>query len=244
MAPDSFIEEIQQKQKIHDETSALTRYEVPLVTVDVVLFTVQDSRLKVLLIQRKSDPFIHSWALPGGFIHIGEHLVEAAKNRLAEETSVTDVYLQQLRAFGKANRDPRGRVITVGFYALVSAERLRPEAHANAEHLDWHCVTELPELAFDHRLIVDTALDTLEAHLETTPIAYQLLPKKFTLTELQRVYELIKEKQLDKRNFRKKIMASGMLKDTGETKMEGYHRPAQLYSFADTELKVMHAQPV
>ncbi len=244
MAAKSFIEEVQQKREANDKSSALSHYEVPLVTVDIVLFTVQENRLKVLLIQRKSEPFIHSWALPGGFIHIGEHLIEAAENRLAEETDVKEVYLQQLRAFGKRNRDPRGRVITVGFYALVSSEQLHPEAHANAESLDWHCVTELPELAFDHRIIVDTALNTLKDHLETTPIAYQLLPSRFTLTELQRVYELIEEKTLDKRNFRKKIMASGMLKDTGETKMEGYHRPAQLYAFADNELEVLQDQPV
>ncbi len=228
---DNFIGEIQKKKQEHDQSSVLTHYETPLVTVDIVVFTVQDNRLKVLLIQRKGEPFMHMWAIPGGFIRVGETLKEAASHRLREETSVKDIYLEQLSAFGDPGRDPRARVITVGYYALVSSDRLHLEAHANAENIGWFCITELPELAFDHQKILDAALEKLREHLETSPIAFQLLPEKFTLTELQRVYELIMGKTLDKRNFRKKILSSGILRDTGETKMEGYHRPAQLYAF-------------
>jgi 8-oxo-dGTP diphosphatase len=172
------------------------------------------------------------WAIPGGFIHMGETLEQAASRRLFEETNVDNIYLEQLGSFGQPDRDPRARVITVAYYALVSAEKLKVEAHANAEDVGWFSVNELPELGFDHEEIVKKALAKLKRHLEDTSVAFQLLPDKFTLTELQRVYELVLGKQLDKRNFRKKILSSDLLKDTGETKMEGYHRPAQLYSFA------------
>jgi 8-oxo-dGTP diphosphatase len=229
---DSFIETIQKSKSGASNGTGLSCYETPLVTVDIVLCTVIQNRLKVLLIQRKQPPFEHMWAIPGGFIHVGETLEQAASRRLFEETNVNSIYLEQLGSFGEPNRDPRARVITVAYYALVSAEKLNVQAHANAEDVGWFSVTELPELAFDHAEIVEKALAKLKRHLESSSVAFQLLPDKFTLTELQRVYELILGKQLDKRNFRKKILASDILKDTGETKMEGYHRPAQLYSFS------------
>lgn len=232
---DSFIETIQKSKNsassnaVH--STVLSCYETPLVTVDIVLCTVIQNQLKVLLIQRKQPPYEHMWAIPGGFIHVGETLEQAASRRLLEETNVDNIYLEQLGSFGQPNRDPRARVITVAYYALVSAEKLHLEAHANAEDVKWFSVNELPELAFDHHEIVQMALAKLKRHLESSSVAFQLLPEKFTLTELQRVYELVLGKPLDKRNFRKKILASDILKDTGETKMEGYHRPAQLYAF-------------
>lgn len=230
---DSFIETIQKsKLSSSNGTTGLSCYETPLVTVDIVLFTVTQNHLKVLLIQRKQPPYDHMWAIPGGFIHTGETLEQAASRRLDEETNVDNIYLEQLGSFGRPDRDPRARVITVAYYALVSAEKLHLEAHANAEDVSWFDVTQLPELAFDHAEIVQKALARLKNNLEASSVAFQLLPEKFTLTELQRVYELILGKTLDKRNFRKKILASEILKDTGETKMEGYHRPAQLYAFA------------
>lgn len=231
MVTDGFIDLIQQKKAQQDETSVLSTYETPLVTVDIALFTVTQNQLKVLLIQRKSPPYEHMWALPGGFIHTGETLEEAAARRLREETNVDNIFLEQLRAFGFPDRDPRARVITVAYYALVSSEKLYLEAHANAEDIAWFGISELPELAFDHQEILITAHKRMKRLLQTTSVAFQLLPEKFTLSELQRVYELILEKPLDKRNFRKKILSSDILRDTTETKMEGYHRPAQLYAF-------------
>jgi 8-oxo-dGTP diphosphatase len=229
---DSFIETIQKSKTGSTNGTGLSCYETPLVTVDIVLFTVIQNRLKVLLIQRKQPPYDHMWAIPGGFIHMGETLEEAASRRLLEETNVNHIYLEQLGSFGRPTRDPRARVITVAYYALVSAEKLHVKAHANAEDVGWFSITELPELAFDHAEIVQKALNKLKENLELSSVAFQLLPEKFTLTELQRVYELVLGKPLDKRNFRKKILASDILKDTSETKMEGYHRPAQLYSFS------------
>lgn len=232
MMSNSFIESIQQSKTAPGNATSLSCYETPLVTVDIVLFTVIQNLLKVLLIQRKQPPFDHMWAIPGGFIHSGETLEQAASRRLCEETSVRDIYLEQLGSFGRPDRDPRARVITVAYYALVSAEKLHLEAQANAEDVGWFSITGLPELAFDHAEIVRKALDKLKDNLEASSVAFQLLPENFTLTELQRVYELILGKTLDKRNFRKKILSSDILKETQATKMEGYHRPAQLYAFA------------
>lgn len=207
-------------------------YEKPLVTVDIVVFTIHQDALNVLLLERPADPYQGFWSIPGGFIYEGETLEEAASRWLSEKTTVHNIYLEQLYAFGAPQRDPRSRVITVAYYALVSYEALTPEGRNNpGDGTAWFSVGALPELAFDHQSIVNTAINRLKERLETSPIAFQLLPAKFTLTELQRVYELILSKMLDKRNFRKKMLASGILQELGETKMEGYHRPAQLYRF-------------
>ncbi len=230
-ATNPFLAQIIRERENESSVSRFHEYETPLVTVDVVIFTVQDQRLKVLLIKRRHEPYIHHWALPGGFIRSGESLQDAAERRLFEETHVKDVYLQQIRAFGKPKRDPRARVISIGFYALVGSTRIKPIADSDAEDVGWYCVTELPTLAFDHNLIITTALQNLQVNLEDTPVAFQLLTEKFTLTELQKVYELIENKPLDKRNFRKKMLSSGILTETGELKKEGRHRPAQLYRF-------------
>jgi 8-oxo-dGTP diphosphatase len=227
----------------HVTVGELAQYETPLVTVDIVVFTIQQHHLRVLLIQRKQPPYDHMWAIPGGFIREGETLQEAAGRRLWEETNVSNIYLEQLHAFGRPDRDPRARVITVAYSALVSEDRLRPEARANAEDVRWFDVTQLPELAFDHGDIVQTALQRLKDRLENSPIAFQLLPPKFTLTELQRVYELILGRMLDKRNFRKKILGTNLLEDLGETKMEGFHRPAQLYAFKQWDKTVSPPRP-
>lgn len=233
MVTDSFSELIEKSKAQHENMihAGISQYETPLVTVDIVVFTIQQNRLKVLLIQRKQAPYEHMWAIPGGFIHVGETLEQAASRRLKEETNLENIFLEQLYSFADPQRDPRARVITVSYYALISAEKLQLEARANAEDVRWFSVTELPDLAFDHQQIVDFALSRLKERLETSSVAFQLLPEKFTLTELQRVYELVLSKTLDKRNFRKKILSSSILVDIGETKMEGYHRPAQLYSF-------------
>jgi len=233
--PSNFLAEVQRKKQEDDESSLLSRYEVPLVTVDIVLFTVEHNQLKVLLIQRKNAPFVNMWAIPGGFIHADETLEEAASRRLFEETNVNNIYLKQFASFGEPNRDPRCRVITVAYYALVSANKLTLEAHANAQDIRWYSMNDLPELAFDHAKVIQRALSDLRRHVQSTPLAFQLLPEKFTLTELQRVYELILDKPLDKRNFRKKMLATQLLVETAETKMDGFHRPAQLYAFLQNE---------
>lgn len=232
---DEFIQLVQQSREQWQtpEHPEYGQYELPVVTVRVVLFTILNNRLKVLLIQRRNPPCEHMWSVPGGIIHVGEDLKEAAARRLYEETLADDLYLEQLATFGAPDRDPRARVIAISFYALVSAGKLRLEAHSDAENLGWYDISDLPELAFDHKDMIDMGLERMKERLQHSSIAFQLLPEKFTLTEIQRVYELILGKGLDKRNFRKKILADGLLIETGETKMEGYHRPAKLHVFRD-----------
>jgi len=206
--------------------------ETPLVTVDIVVFTIVEKSLNVLLVQRQTQPYQGYWSIPGGFIYAGETLEESAARWLRERTKVDDIYLEQLYTFGQPERDPRARVITVTYYALINSEKLKPAAQQEGEAAShWFELAELPDLAFDHKTIVERAVRRLKQQLKTTGIAFQLLPEKFTLTELQRVYELILNRSLDKRNFRKKMLASRILTEIDETKMEGYHRPAQLYVF-------------
>lgn len=207
------------------------KYQRPSVTVDVVIFNLVRNELQVLLIKRKSWPYENKWAIPGGFVNIDESLEDAAKRELAEETSVQDVYLEQLYTFGAPDRDPRTRVITVVYFALMAKEEIDIRAADDAIDVKWFSIYKLPSLAFDHEEILNYALSRLRGKLNYTNIAFRLLPEQFTLRELQNVYEIVLNRKLDKRNFRKKILSTGILLDTGQTKMEGTHRPARLYRF-------------
>ena len=206
------------------------------VAVDVVLFTIRDEALKVLLVKRAAPPFRGAWALPGGFVRKDESVDEAALRELQEETGITTVYLEQLYTFGDLDRDPRGRVITVSYYAVVGWEQFRVKARAKVASTKWFAVRRLPSLAFDHRKIVASSLERLQNKVNYTSVAFQLLPKTFTLSELQRAYEVIMGQPLDKRNFRKKMLQLGILHGTGQQKLEGRQRPARLYSFTETKV--------
>lgn len=210
-------------------------YGHPAVTTDIVVFTIRHDALKVLLIKRAEDPFLGSWALPGGFVGIDEGLDEAAERELGEETGVTGVYLEQLYTFGKPDRDPRERVISVAYYALIPSDRIQIRAATDAEAVGWFALDELPALAFDHQEIFRMALERLRAKLEYSTIAFQFMPQEFTLTELQSVYELILGEPIDKRNFRKRILALEAIEDTGHERREGAHRPAKLYRAINPE---------
>lgn len=214
--------------------SSLNKYPRPSVTVDLVIFTIADDDLKVLLIRRGGEPFKGCWALPGGFVEIGESLEAAAARELSEEAGVTNVYLEQLYTFGDPGRDPRGRVISVSYFALVDADRQRIRAASDAADAQWQSVFDTKtngKLAFDHKRILDYAVWRLRNKIEWTTVGYELLPKKFTLSELQRVYEIILQKPVDKRNFRKKVLAQGRIRELSETRSDVAHRPARLYSF-------------
>jgi 8-oxo-dGTP diphosphatase len=208
-------------------------YPRPMVTVDTVIFTVLGDDLKVLLIRRGIEPFKGQWAIPGGFVGMEEGLEEAARRELQEETNVTDVYMEQLYTFGAPERDPRGRTITVAYFALISADQRELAAATDSAEVGWFSVYDLPPLAFDHANIVEYALTRLRFKLDYTSVGFQLLPKKFTLSELQAMYEVILDRKLDKRNFRKKILSMEILEPLDETKMEGPHRPAKLYCFKE-----------
>lgn len=199
------------------------------VTVDIVIFTIQSGVLKVLLVKRGVPPFLGKFAIPGGFVRDDEHLDQAALRELQEETGVADVYLEQLYSFGDVARDPRGRVITVAYFALISADRPL-KAGTDADAAEWWPMDQLPALAFDHSRILAYALERLRNKLEYTTVGFQLLPEKFTLTELQEVYEAILGKQLDKRNFRRKLSLLKILKPLPEYRRGG-QRPAQLFRF-------------
>ncbi len=216
-------ERTQQKKRVADSR--------PSVTVDLVIFTIADNDLRVLLIRRKQGPFRDLWALPGGFVEMNESLEDAAARELKEEVGVENVYLEQLFTFGDPKRDPRGRVISVSYFALVDAERQRIVAASDAADAKWQTVFDLPQLAFDHREILDYAVWRLRNKLEWTTVGYELLPRRFTLSQLQRVYEIILQRPIDKRNFRKKVLAQGQLRELTETRTAGAHRPAKLYAF-------------
>lgn len=210
-----------------------SKYERPSVTVDVVILTLRAGKLEVLLVKRKHWPFEGLWAIPGGFVNPDESLEAAARRELKEETGVTTVYLEQLYTFGDPGRDPRTRVITVVYYALLRSDRLRINAADDAAEAAWFPLFALPErLAFDHQKILTYTLQRLQGKLEYTTIGYQLLPKEFTLSELQEVYEAILNRDLDKRNFRKKVLQFGILERAEGTRRVGQHRPAQLYRFS------------
>jgi len=206
------------------------------VTVDLVIFTIREHRLEVLLIERALPPFEGRWALPGGFIRDGESLEQAALRELEEETGVQDVYLEQLFTFGDPGRDPRGRVVTVAYYALISADNAHLVASTDARAARWWPLAKHPRLAFDHDRILDYAVERLRNKLEYTTVGFQLLPRRFTLTELQRVYEAILGRPLDKRNFRRKLALLGILKPVKERRRE-LGRPALLYEFSAQEFK-------
>ncbi len=199
------------------------------VTVDIVIFTIQSGILRVLLVKRLIPPFSGQYAIPGGFVHEGEDLDQAALRELQEETGVTDVYLEQLYSFGSPERDPRGRIVTVAYFALISADRTL-RAGTDAAEAKWWAIHELPTLAFDHAQIVEYALERLRNKLEYTTVGFQFLPRKFTLTDLQEVYEVILGKKIDKRNFRRKMALLKILKPLNEYR-HGGRRPAQLYQF-------------
>lgn len=219
-----------------------TLYDRPSVTVDVVIFSLMGDHLNVLLIQRKRPPFAGMWALPGGFVHVDESLEEAAARELVEETGVSGVYMEQLYTFGDPDRDPRTRVITVAYFALVPAAAMTPQAGSDAASAGWFAMDDLPPLAFDHAQILDYALTRLRYKLEYTSVGFQLLPDEFTLSELQHAYEIILGEALDKRNFRRKILSAGILEETGRKKKEGEGRPGKLYRYRDDAVAEVKAR--
>lgn len=205
----------------------------PAVTVDIVVLTVQSGRLAAVLIQRAGWPHAGKWALPGGFVGIDESLKRAAWRELREETGLSAAYLEQLGAFGRPDRDPRERVITVVYIALAPVDRLELQAGSDAKDARLFNVDELPELAFDHARIVGHAIERVRERLDTAGVAGRLMPESFTLSELQLACEAVSGRRIDKRNFRKKLASLDMVEATGEMRQDGAHRPAKLFRVRD-----------
>jgi len=208
-------------------------YEMPSLTVDCVIFglDLDDDALKVVLIERDLEPYAGMWAIPGGFVRKGESLDRAAARELSEETGIDDVFLEQLYTFGEPGRDPRGWVITVAYYALVSPDKHSIVAATDARRAQWFPVTRLPRLAFDHATVLEAALERLRSKLTYAPIGFELLPEKFTIKQLQKLYEIALGRSLDNRNFRKKIFSMNVLRELGEMQQGVPHRAARLYKF-------------
>ena len=210
-------------------------YPHPAVTADIVIYSIRNEELHVLLIQRKLNPFAGAWALPGGFIQMEEDLEAGAARELAEETGLTGIHLEQLGAFGRPDRDPRERVITIAFLALVPSDKLVLNAATDASDAQWHNLSDLPKLAFDHDNILNAGRERLATMVssdivQSARVVFEFLPEKFTLAQAQSVFEIIKGEALDKRNFRKWIMANWALTDLEEKTQGGRHRPAALYA--------------
>jgi 8-oxo-dGTP diphosphatase len=208
-------------------------YPRPALTVDCVVFGLDDEQqeLKVMLIERGGEPFRWRWALPGGFVRVEESVDDAARRELAEETGIENVYLEQLYTFGEPRRDPRERVVSVAYYALVNLAGHAIRATADAKSAAWFAIGDVPRLAFDHDRILEMALARLKSKVRYEPIGFELLPAKFTLSQLQRLYEKVLDRPLDKRNFRKKVESMGILLDTGELQQDVAHRAARLFRF-------------
>lgn len=206
-------------------------YPRPALTVDCVVFGYDEGELKVLLIERGLEPFKGRWALPGGFVRVDETLDNAARRELQEEAGLSEIFLEQLFTFGAVDRDPRERVVSAAYFALVKLSEHHAKAATDAANAEWFPVSKIPKLAFDHADILATALARLKAKVRYEPIGFELLPPKFTLSQLQSLYEGVLETKLDKRNFRKKVLSLGLLLPLKEIQMNGRHRPAKLFRF-------------
>jgi 8-oxo-dGTP diphosphatase len=211
-------------------------YPRPALTVDCIVFGLDaELELKIMLIKRDISPFQGEWAIPGGFVRMDETLEQAALRELQEETGIHDVFLEQLYTFGDLERDPRDRTITVSYYALINLVEQEIQAATDASEANWFRISEIPKLAFDHDRILQTAIARLRGKIRYEPIGFELLPQKFTLTQLQKLYETVLDRQLDKRNFRKKILSMDLLIDTNELEQGVSHRAAKLYRFDENK---------
>ena len=208
------------------------------ITVDIVILTIKNDALNVLLVKRNNEPFKDKWAIPGGYVRMSENLDEAAIRVLKEKTDVENIYLEQLYTFGDPLRHPVSRVITCAYFALIRSEDFNI---VTSPDLAWHKVFDLPPLAFDHKEIIQYSLKRTRERLEMCPVAYQLLNEKFTLTEMQKAYEMIMEKKLDKRNFRKKVVTTEGLRELNEFSKTSSKRPARLYTFDNIKLNSKRA---
>ena len=206
----------------------------PTLSVVVVIFTVVDGDLQALLIRRSAEPHQGVWAIPGGLLIPGESLVDAATRKLVDETGVRDVFLEQLYTFDDLDDVTPGETLAMTYFSLVDHQRVRLADRADWQPA-WFSMQELPELAFNNERVLEYALERLRNKLQYTNVAYSLLPGRFTLSQLQRVYESILGREMDKRNFRKRVLSLEIIESTGEHQAEGAGRPALLYEFTSQE---------
>lgn len=215
-------------KNINTHTIEIDQYLKVALSVDCVIFGFDEHELKVLLIRSDLDEFKNSWTLLGDLVRIDEDPDKAAYRVLQDRTGLHDVFLEQVHTFGKPNRHPAGRVVTIAYYSLVNIEKCKLTTQAHELH--WHPVKDMQHLAFDHKQIFDTCFHRLQDAILDRHVGFNLLPPKFSLRKLQSVYEAILGRELDRRNFRKKILAMDILKDLDEIEVDVPHRPGKLYS--------------
>lgn len=218
------------------ETYDISKFDKPSVTVDVLFFTIKEGKLQVLLIKRAAWPYQGYWALPGGFVKMDEDLETAAAREIFDECGVKNLFLEQLFTFGEPKRDPRTRVITVAYYALAPSEDIKKVQVDEVKEAKYFPIDSLPKMAFDHKKIVNVGFERLKSKIKYSNIVFGLLPNSFSLSEVQSIYEIIFGKKIDKRNFRKWILSSGLLISTGKKKAGLAHRPALQYKFSKREV--------
>ena len=231
------------KRPSHAQSPGLLEFPRPLTTVDVVIFTVLDDQLQVLLIKRPHDPvepFPNAWALPGGFVDVQKDrsLEGCARRKLLEKTGVKSPYLEQLGSWGDAKRDPRGWSATHAWFALIPSDSIKLRQGGNAQGVHWHPVELLPKttnIAFDHRTILQSAIERLRSKVEYTSLPAFMLQEPFTLPQLQHVYEVVLGRALDKSGFRTRALAADFLVETGYMDV-GAPRRAMGYRLSDREV--------
>ena len=206
-------------------------YPRPAITVDCVIFGFAENQLKILLTKRNIEPYLGEWALPGGFIGMDETADECACRKLKEEAGLEDIYMEQLYTFSAVDRDPRYRVVSIAYYALVKSTDCVLHAGSDIADIQWFSLENAPPLAFDHKEITAAAVERLRGKISYQPLGFELLPEKFTLPDLRRIYEAILQRSLDRWNFSKKILKTGLLIDHSGTQKNRSRRTAIIYSF-------------
>ena len=222
-----------QSEKAFLENYNIHDFDIPLMSVDMAIFTLQENDLKVLLVKRAQHPALGQWALPGGFIDLKKdhNLADTARRKLSEKTGIDTPYLEQVASFGSANRDPRGWSVTVAYFALIDAEKLTLTTNESSDEIAWVSVQKIKlqyDLAFDHQDILAKCHERLKSKVQYTSLPIHLLPSAFTLTDLQNTFELILEKNIEKKSFRRRILEADILEETGDVR-KGSNRPAKLY---------------
>lgn len=211
--------------------SYIYEYPRPAVTTDCVIFGFDEGELKILLIERGIEPYKGRWALPGGFLDMNEDAETCARRKLLEETCLSDLFMEQLYTFSAVERDPRYRVVSIAYYALVKLSDYEAQAGTDTANIKWFPLSEVPDLAFDHQEILKMAIERLKGKIKYQPIGFELLPEEFTLPELHQLYETVLQTKLDRRNFRKKMLSFGLLIDKNEFLSGAPNRAPKLYSF-------------
>jgi 8-oxo-dGTP diphosphatase len=232
------VESLQHQESVEARGGRENEIARPKVAVDTVLFAIEGDRLKCYLVQLTAGAAAGKWAFPGGLVRVGETLDEAARRELDDAASLRELYLEQLFSFGDPSRDPGAHVVSVGYLGLINDASAASSCSCKYAAGRWFEVARLPALAYDHSVISDYALRRLKSKLEYTNIACNLLPPTFTFAELEELYATVLERSLDRRNFRRRILAMGLLRRLSE-KRRGAHRPAALYAFRHRSLQAI-----